>query len=443
MRKVKRVIALLIAVVMMFALTACGSNSSMVSVGDIIEFGTYEQDNDTSIGKEPIEWRVINKKGNKILVISEYALDVQSYNADDIDVTWETCSLRTWLNGIFFDEAFNKTEQKKIKTSSVAADKNPYYDTDPGNDTRDKIFLLSIDEVNKYFASDETKICVPTAYANANGSNVSNCLWWLRSPAKDQDNAAVVSTTGVVCCGGLGEQNYVCIRPAMWIKLKGNFNIIKKLEATEIRAAKNVGSDFNIAEVGDLIEFGAYEQDNNTSNGKEPIEWLVLAKEGNKILATSKYGLDVQPYNTENIDVTWETCSLRTWLNGTFLNEAFNETEQKKIQTTSVTAGDNSDNTELGNDTNDKVFILDIDEADKYFTSYEAKRCVPTEYAITNGAGIDSDYKVDDVTICFVWLRSPGHVLLANAAFVFNISGISPNNGSVCVRPSVCIELDA
>ena len=109
----------------------------------------------------------------------------------------------------------------------------------------------------------------------------------------------------------------------------------------------------------------------------------------------------------------------------------------------SVLSGDNSDNTELGNDTNDKVFILDIDEADKYFTSYEAKRCVPTEYAITNGAGIDSDYKVDDVTICFVWLRSPGHVLLANAASVFNISGISPNNDSVCVRPSVWIELDA
>ena len=68
-----------------------------------------------------------------------------------------------------------------------------------------------------------------------------------------------------------------------------------------------------IAEVGDIVYFGAYEQDNNTSNGKEDIEWIVLAKENGKVLVISKYALDCQEYNSTYTDVTWEACSLRTW----------------------------------------------------------------------------------------------------------------------------------
>ena len=73
-------------------------------------------------------------------------------------------------------------------------------------------------------------------------------------------------------------------------------------------------------EVGDVIKFGSYEQDDDTSNGKEEIEWIVLEKDNASILLISKYGLDCQPFYTSLTDVTWETCSLRTWLNGTFLN---------------------------------------------------------------------------------------------------------------------------
>ena len=78
-----------------------------------------------------------------------------------------------------------------------------------------------------------------------------------------------------------------------------------------------------IAEVGDYICFGAYEQDKDTSDGKENVEWQVLAKEDNKILVISKYVLDAKPYNTNLVNVTWETCALQTWLNGTFFDEAF------------------------------------------------------------------------------------------------------------------------
>ena len=199
--------------------------------------------------------------------------------------------------------------------------------------------------------------------------------------------------------------------------------------------------------IGDYITFGAYEQDNNKSNGKENIEWLVLAKEDNKVLVISRYALDCRPYNTKYKNVTWETCTQRTWLNETFLNEAFIEADQSIIQTTEVSADRNPDySTDPGNATKDKIFLLSIDEANKYFTSDEARMCVPTAYAIANGAWTGS-YNVDGKSTCWWWLRSPGlHRSLA--AHVNFDGGVSSLGHSVlddcdCVRPALWINLDA
>ena len=101
------------------------------NVGDIVYFGTYEQDNDTTNGKEDIEWLVLAKKGNRILVISDKALDRQPYNSSRTRVTWETCTFRKWLNNDFINAAFSDDENAMIPTVTVSADKNPEYDTDP------------------------------------------------------------------------------------------------------------------------------------------------------------------------------------------------------------------------------------------------------------------------------------------------------------------------
>ncbi|HQC54912.1 MAG TPA: DUF6273 domain-containing protein, partial [Clostridia bacterium] len=140
-----------------------------VNVGSTIKFGFYEQDNNTSNGKEEIEWKVLAVDGNKALVISQYALDCQKYNSTYTDTTWEKCSLRTWLNGTFYNAAFGSDHQKMIASSTVTADKNPSYSTSPGNNTTDKVFLLSITEVNKYFSSDSARQCQGTAYCYAQG----------------------------------------------------------------------------------------------------------------------------------------------------------------------------------------------------------------------------------------------------------------------------------
>ena len=124
-----------------------------VNVGDTYRFGSYEQDNNKSNGQEDIEWLVLAKEGTKILVISKEALDCKPYNTSDTDVTWETCTLRKWLNNDFINAAFSADERTMIPTVTVSADKNPDYSTNPGNATQDQVFLLSITEVNKYFSS--------------------------------------------------------------------------------------------------------------------------------------------------------------------------------------------------------------------------------------------------------------------------------------------------
>ena len=202
-----------------------------LNVGDTLVFGTYEQDNDTTNGKEDIEWLVLTKENNKILVVSDKALDCKPYNQSRDYVTWETCSLRNWLNNDFINAAFTAEERAMIPTVTVSADMNPEYNTNPGNATKDRVFLLSIVETEKYFTSDEARKCVPTEYAISNGAYTSDsytkggkvtCWWWLRSPGNSQSYAAYVLAGGSVYGYGHRVNNdYTSVRPALWISIDG------------------------------------------------------------------------------------------------------------------------------------------------------------------------------------------------------------------------------
>ena len=195
-----------------------------IKVGNYIKFGAYEQDNNTSNGKEDVEWLVLEVKDGKALVISKYALDCKPYNTSYTgDVTWETCTLRKWLSNDFLGSAFSAEEKAMIPTVTVSADKNPDYSTNPGNATQDQVFLLSITEVNKYFSSDSARQCEPTDYAVANGvwkSGSGSCWWWLRSPGGNQCTAAIVNYDGDVGEDGLSVvDDSDAVRPALWIDL--------------------------------------------------------------------------------------------------------------------------------------------------------------------------------------------------------------------------------
>ena len=207
--------------------------------------------------------------------------------------------------------------------------------------------------------------------------------------------------------------------------------------------------------VGNYVTFGTYPQ---TKAGKDatPIEWLVLARDGDKALLISRYGLDAQPYNKDHTSVTWETCTLRTWLNGTFYNKAFSSAEQAAILTTNV---DNSKNqcysgwsTSSGNNTQDKVFLLSYAEANKYFgvtydnSSNTKSRVAPTAYAIAHGAWTSSYEKTaDDIDAGWWWLRSPGYdqKLAANVYADGSSGNLNINYDDVSVRPALWVNIEA
>ncbi len=201
------------------------------NIGDEVLFGAYKQGADPDSEKTAIEWLVLDKKDDKLLVISKYVLDCLKYHNSFADITWEKCSLRKWLNDSFLNEAFTPAEQEKIQTTTVSTEENPWYITDPGKDTTDKVFLLSIAEAEKYFSSVEERKCLPTAYAIARGTFTSNrhksdgkptCWWWLRSPGDRQYFASTILLGGSINYDGcLVSNTHDGVRPAMWIDSVG------------------------------------------------------------------------------------------------------------------------------------------------------------------------------------------------------------------------------
>ena len=192
------------------------------NVGDEVKFGAYEQDNNPSNGKEEIEWEVLDKKDNQILVISKKALDVQEYWESFEDTDWEASEMRKWLNESFFQNAFSQYHQSLIMDTAVTADQNPDYQTDTGAGTTDKIYLLSMDEVRRYLPDIESRICQPTVYTKVKGVAIENLntWWWLRTSGKDRKHMAVVYFDGEMKSEGF--RVYVKdggVRPAMWIDL--------------------------------------------------------------------------------------------------------------------------------------------------------------------------------------------------------------------------------
>ena len=194
----------------------------------------YDWEDDTTyhyFRYEPVKWRVLETDGRTAMLLSDVALDDQMYNTKYEDTTWETSTIRSWLNGYgagnnqesmdyssrnFIDSAFSKAEQDAIVDTNVVNDDNIYYGTEGGNDTADKLFLLSEKETYTETAAvhgfvsdqgtyDEARRCKSSDYAKAMGvwSSTSeaykgNCYWWLRSPGYSGVNAISVDYNGYV-----------------------------------------------------------------------------------------------------------------------------------------------------------------------------------------------------------------------------------------------------
>ena len=194
---------------------------------ETVLFGSYEQDGDAANGKEPIEWLVLARDGDKALLLSKYALDHQSfmpfYEPVTEPFTWESCSLRQWLNSTFLNAAFSAEEQSRLLTTTVITASGGRKGSENPFTTEDRVFLLSDTEVYAYFSSEAATVTDYTAYALSedpwagNATAPAPAIWWLRTTDGGNHPDSVYTRGGV----GEGARSYEgeYVRPAIWVDM--------------------------------------------------------------------------------------------------------------------------------------------------------------------------------------------------------------------------------
>ena len=251
-RKTKRLLAKLLALVIVLSLCDITLGQSApdkaavslqnpttdgngVTTWDCIYFGNYYQSNSST--KQPIKWRVLSVNGNDAFLLADQNLDAKPYNEAHTDVTWATCTLRTWLNNTFLNTAFTSAEQAAIRNTTVVNDDNPYWDTEGGENTTDKVYLLSIAEASntaygfngEFHTYSETREAKNTAYAEECGVFTStiteyegNGYWWLRSPGYVSSNASYVPSYSYGDGVGHNVNSVSGVRPALHLNLSSS-----------------------------------------------------------------------------------------------------------------------------------------------------------------------------------------------------------------------------
>lgn len=207
-------------------------------VGEYVGFGAYEQDGKTSNGAEVIDWIVLAREDGRILVISRYVLGGVKFNEKNEDVWWVTSSARTWLNGPFFTTAFSTDEKMMIPTVEVSTTD---YDMKNVNYlSSDKVFLLSAEEAEQYFADDDARMCQATPFAKESVAayHLDRSPWWLRSSGAKYSQAATVVAGGAI--NSYGDRVHIVngYRPVIWIEFEPAIT-----GADAVTAAETDGAD--------------------------------------------------------------------------------------------------------------------------------------------------------------------------------------------------------
>lgn len=202
-----------------------------IAVGNSITFGCWLQHSTRPCAPTPIEWIVLDTDAQTATLISRNELELMAYHNEQSAVTWETCTLRTWLNGAFLDTAFTAGEQARIRTTDVTTFGYAQDNTDISVNTRDKVWLQSSDEAERCFASDDERKCLPaertlsydTWFWNEVCGDGLECPWWLRSAGDSPDTAAIVTDEGLVMPEGWTVSSKDAgVRPVIVVRLAGS-----------------------------------------------------------------------------------------------------------------------------------------------------------------------------------------------------------------------------
>ncbi len=196
-----------------------------VKIGDTVQFGAYGIENKPA---KPIVWKVLDRSADQVLLVSEKGLDYQTCHGDSgKSFTWETAWIREWLNTDFYNAAFSEQEKDQIVFRENVTPDEPYSGTIGGNKTRDRCFLLSKQEAEKYFPTQEQRRaqCTDAVYNREfKGSDLPDrAVWWmLRSPGVNLFAACGNRTFLSITPEGTFDTNidglqYAVIRPAIWV----------------------------------------------------------------------------------------------------------------------------------------------------------------------------------------------------------------------------------
>ena len=211
------------------------------------------------------------------------------------------------------------------------------------------------------------------------------------------------------------------------------------------------------AQVGSTVQLGFYPQGAKTTREKEIVDWIVLDRDGSQLLLISQYALDCLPYESADktqVDASWQTCLLRRWLNETFLDETFDGGEARILVRAELEEEAWEGGSRLGLEAvGDRVFLLSVSEAERYFPTQDERQCRPTRYAIGRGA-----YQSSVGQTCFWWLRTTvdhtersleGEPVenITRAALVGSSGGIVEighymANRQYAVRPVIRVDID-
>ena len=209
----KTAIAALLA---LFMLT--GAATAEIKAGDTVIFCSYEQDNDQTNGKEPIEWVVMEVEGGDAMLLSRYVLDILAYNDGNMKTSWKNSSLRRRLNSTFYDEAFTAEEKGQL----IIKELETKYDE---GTTADPVTLMTCPDALRIFENHKARQCVGTPYAKAKGLYQSKKYkgfthWWTRNPSWESYNKAsyVAASGGTMKCGAPLTNKNFGVRPLIYLK---------------------------------------------------------------------------------------------------------------------------------------------------------------------------------------------------------------------------------
>jgi hypothetical protein len=192
-------------------------------VGGIVTFGSF--------GGKTLKWRVLDVQEGRALLLTKAIIEKRPYHSSNTNTTWEKCALRQYLNGDFLANSFG-AEKSRIAQVTNANPDNQWFGTAGGNSTPDRVFLLSIGEVVKYFGDSgqlknrprKDSWWISDQYNSKRIAKYGNRAWWwwLRSPGNRSHDAAYVGRGGNLYIYGYydllsGEGG---VRPALWLNLK-------------------------------------------------------------------------------------------------------------------------------------------------------------------------------------------------------------------------------